>query len=127
MSWAQPPDLAPANVVEQFAADILALYTQAEARLLGDVARRVRTDHAVAEWAVEKAAAARELRPAAERIATQVARHRIPSLSCRLLHNDCRPGLDGTGSNGSRRGSSGRTTPSGEPASRSLPGWRVGK
>src|SRR3954470_12644541 len=28
-------------------------------------------------------------------------RHRIPSINCRLFHNDGRPGRDGAGSNGS--------------------------
>ncbi|MEV7042231.1 phage minor capsid protein [Amycolatopsis sp. NPDC051061] len=72
MSWDPPSGVDPADVVEQLAADILALYTQAEARLLGDIARRVRASQDVPEWAAQKAAAARELRLAAERIATQV-------------------------------------------------------
>ncbi|QWF80138.1 phage minor capsid protein [Amycolatopsis sp. CA-230715] len=72
MPWEPPPGVDPADVIEQLAADILALYTQAEARLLGDIARRVRAGQDVPEWAAQKAAAARELRLAAERIATQV-------------------------------------------------------
>ncbi|MFB9929186.1 phage minor capsid protein [Amycolatopsis halotolerans] len=72
MPWEPPPGVDPADVVEQLAADIVALYTQAEARLLGDIARRVRAGQDVPEWAAQKAAAARELRLAAERIATQV-------------------------------------------------------
>ncbi|MER6874014.1 phage minor capsid protein, partial [Amycolatopsis sp. NPDC000673] len=72
MPWEAPPGVDQAEVVEQLAADILALYTQAEARLLGDIVRRVRADQDVPEWAAQKAAAARELRLAAERIATQV-------------------------------------------------------
>jgi hypothetical protein len=28
-------------------------------------------------------------------------RHRIPSINCRFVHNDGRPGRDGAGSNGS--------------------------
>ncbi|WP_073846175.1 phage minor capsid protein [Amycolatopsis sp. CB00013] len=72
MPWEAPPGVDPADVVEQLAADILALYTQAEARLLGDIARRVRAGQDVPAWAAQKAAAARELRLAAGRIATQV-------------------------------------------------------
>ncbi|WP_116200723.1 phage minor capsid protein [Amycolatopsis circi] len=72
MPWEPPPGSDPADVVERLAADILALYTQAEARLLGDIVRRVRAGQDVPEWAAQKAAAARELRLAAERIATQV-------------------------------------------------------
>lgn len=70
--WVPPAETTSADVVEQLAADILALYTQAEARLLGDIARRVRAGQDVPEWAAQKAAAVRELRLAAERIATQV-------------------------------------------------------
>jgi minor capsid protein 2 len=72
MVWEPPPGSDPADVVEQLARDILALFTEAEARLLADITRRVRTGREVPEWAAQKAAAAREMRLAVERMLTQL-------------------------------------------------------
>jgi minor capsid protein 2 len=72
MPWTPPPGTDPAEVVDQLARDILALFTEAEARLLGEIARRARATGEVPGWAAQKAAAARELRLAAERILTQL-------------------------------------------------------
>ncbi|GAA4858720.1 phage minor capsid protein [Saccharopolyspora cebuensis] len=68
MAWSPPEDADPAEVVEQLARDILACFTQAEARLLADIARRARAGQDTPTWASEKAAAAREMRLAAARI-----------------------------------------------------------
>lgn len=72
MPWEPPPGSDPADVVEQLARDILAVFTEAEARLLADIARRARTGDDVPVWAEEKAAAVRELRLAVERSLTQL-------------------------------------------------------
>lgn len=72
MAWEAPPDADPAEVVEQLARDLLAVFTAAEARLLGDIARRARAGQDIPEWAAEKAAAVREVRLAAERMLTQL-------------------------------------------------------
>ncbi|TCO64377.1 phage minor capsid protein [Actinocrispum wychmicini] len=72
MVWEPAPGSDPADVVEQLARDILAVFTQAEARLLADIARRARADRNVPEWASQKAAAVRELRLAVERMLTQL-------------------------------------------------------
>jgi hypothetical protein len=72
MVWEPPPGSDPADVVEQLARDILAVFTEAEARLLADIARRARTGAEVPAWAAEKAAAVREVRLAVERMLTQL-------------------------------------------------------
>lgn len=72
MAWEAPPDADPAEVVEQLARDLLAVFTAAEARLLGDIARRARAGQDIPEWATAKAAAVREVRLAAERMLTQL-------------------------------------------------------
>ncbi|MGH3863570.1 phage minor capsid protein [Actinokineospora sp.] len=72
MAWEAPPNADPAEVVEQLARDLLAVFTAAEARLLGDIARRARAGQDIPEWAREKAAAVREVRIAAERMLTQL-------------------------------------------------------
>jgi hypothetical protein len=72
MPWEPPPGSDPADVVEQLARDILAVFTEAEARLLADLARRARTEAGVPAWAAEKAAAVREVRLAVERMITQL-------------------------------------------------------
>ncbi|GAA5104763.1 phage minor capsid protein [Haloechinothrix salitolerans] len=72
MPWEPPPGTDPAEVVEQLARDILATFTEAEARLLADIARRARAGREVPAWAAEKAAAVRELRLAVERMITQL-------------------------------------------------------
>jgi hypothetical protein len=72
MPWEPPPGSDPAEVVEQLARDILAVFTEAEARLLADLARRARNDGQVPAWAAEKAAAVREVRLAVERMITQL-------------------------------------------------------
>ncbi|GAA3890480.1 hypothetical protein GCM10022243_64210 [Saccharothrix violaceirubra] len=72
MAWEPPPDSDPAEVVEQLARDLLAVFTEAEARLLADIARRARAGVEIPEWAAQKAAAAREVRLAVERMLTQL-------------------------------------------------------
>ncbi|SDD86472.1 phage minor capsid protein [Actinokineospora iranica] len=72
MAWEPPPGSDPAEVVEQLARDILAVFTEVEARLLGDIARRARAGADVPEWATQKAAAVREMRLAVERLITQL-------------------------------------------------------
>ncbi|MEV5537447.1 phage minor capsid protein [Saccharopolyspora shandongensis] len=72
MAWSPPEGSEPGEVIEQLARDILALYTQAEARLLGEIARRARAGQDTPQWASEKSAAAREMRLAAERILAQL-------------------------------------------------------
>ncbi|MEU5847447.1 phage minor capsid protein [Saccharopolyspora shandongensis] len=72
MAWSPTPDRDPGEVIEQLARDILALFTQTEARLLGEIARRARAGQDTPAWAAEKAAAAREMRLAAERILAQL-------------------------------------------------------
>ncbi|WP_158852822.1 phage minor capsid protein [Saccharothrix deserti] len=72
MVWEPAPGSDPAEVVEQLARDILAVFTQAEARLLADIARRANAGAEVPEWAAQKAAAVREVRLAVERMLTQL-------------------------------------------------------
>ncbi|MEV6712001.1 phage minor capsid protein [Lentzea sp. NPDC051208] len=72
MAWEPPPDADPRDVVEQLARDILAVFTEAEARLLADIARRARIANDVPEWAAQKASAVREVRLAVERMLTQL-------------------------------------------------------
>jgi hypothetical protein len=72
MVWEPPSGSDPAEVVEQLARDILAVFTEAEARLLADLTRRARTDGEAPAWASEKAAAVREVRLAIERMITQL-------------------------------------------------------
>lgn len=72
MAWEPPPDADPRDVVEQLARDILAVFTETEARLLADIARRARIGNDVPEWAAQKASAVREVRLAAERMLTQL-------------------------------------------------------
>jgi minor capsid protein 2 len=72
MPWEPPSGRDPGEVVEQLARDILAVFTEAEARLLADLARRARTDGKVPAWAAEKAAAVREVRLVVERMITQL-------------------------------------------------------
>ncbi|WP_424183841.1 phage minor capsid protein [Actinokineospora sp. G85] len=72
MAWEPSPGSDPAEVVEQLARDILATFTEAEARLLADIARRARAGADVPEWAAQKAAAVREVRLAVERLITQL-------------------------------------------------------
>ncbi|WP_052684576.1 phage minor capsid protein [Lentzea aerocolonigenes] len=72
MAWEPSPDADPRDVVEQLARDILAVFTEAEARLLADIARRARIGNDVPEWAAQKASAVREVRLAVERMLTQL-------------------------------------------------------
>ncbi|MEU4444886.1 phage minor capsid protein [Actinosynnema sp. NPDC050801] len=72
MGWRTFTDTAVNGAVEQLARDILAVFTQAEARLLADIARRARAGAEIPEWAAQKAAAVRELRLAVERMLTQL-------------------------------------------------------
>lgn len=72
MPWEPPPGSDPAGVVEQLARDILAVFTEAEARLLADIARRARAGADIPAWAAEKASAVREVRLAVERMLTQL-------------------------------------------------------
>ncbi|GGM65125.1 hypothetical protein GCM10012275_39590 [Longimycelium tulufanense] len=72
MAWAPPAEAEPGEVVEQLGRDVLATFTEAEERLLGDIARRARNGAEVPQWASEKAAAVREVRLAVERVLTQL-------------------------------------------------------
>ncbi|GGU85560.1 phage minor capsid protein [Lentzea flava] len=72
MAWEPSPDDDPRDIVEQLARDILAVFTEAEARLLADIARRARLGNDVPEWATQKASAVREVRLAVERMLTQL-------------------------------------------------------
>ncbi|WP_439662862.1 phage minor capsid protein [Lentzea sp. HUAS TT2] len=72
MAWEPPPDADPRDVVEQLARDILAVFTEAEARLLADIARRARTAGSVNDELLQKGSAVREVRLAVERMLTQL-------------------------------------------------------